>query len=57
MIAPRKAYCGGQQDIPHGVERGKPTVSEKPEGSSPSRVMASGWDTTGVEERGMHAEG
>ena len=27
MMEPRNAYHGGQQDISHGVQRGKPTVS------------------------------
>ncbi len=36
---------------------GKADGVEKPEGNSPGHVMASGWDTTGVEERGMCPEG
>ena len=40
-----------------GCTEGKADGVEKPEGNSPRHAMASEWDTTGVEERGMRPEG
>jgi hypothetical protein len=39
------------------VCRGQADGLEPPEGSSLRRVLARGWDTTGVSERGMSSEG
>ncbi len=38
MIEPRNAYYGGQQDIPHKMSRGKPTVSKNRKATGPDTV-------------------
>jgi hypothetical protein len=56
-MEPRKGYSRGQADIPQGGSEGKADGFQGPAGSSPGRARASAQDPTGVEERGMHAEG
>ncbi len=44
VIEPRNAYCGGQQDIPRSVARGKPTVSK----SRKATVLGTLWRVCGT---------
>lgn len=57
VIEPRKRLLWWSTGYPSEEIEGKADGVEKPEGSSPGHVMASVWDTTGVEERGMYPEG
>ena len=36
VMEPRNAYHSGQQDISHGVQRGKPTVSNNRKAAVPA---------------------
>jgi hypothetical protein len=38
VIEPRNTYCCGQQDIPRGVQRGKPTVSKSRKATVPDTL-------------------
>ena len=57
VMEPRHAERRGQQALPQGGSEGPAAGCQWPEGSSPRRAQASVEDTTGVEERGLPAEG
>jgi hypothetical protein len=57
VIEPRNAYRRGREDIPQDGSEGKADGCQWPEGSRPEGVRASIQDTTGVSERGRHAQG
>ena len=56
VTEPRKFYSCGPLRITQRELR-KADGLTAPEGKSPGDAMASGEDTTGVRERGMHAKG
>ncbi len=48
VLEPRKASRRGPQESPHSRTEGNADGVHAAEGHSPRRVLASGWDTTGV---------
>jgi hypothetical protein len=57
VIESRNAYRRGREDLPQGSNEGHADGCQWPAGSRPAGVRASRQGTTGVAERGMHAQG